>query len=112
MLSNTRNASSVRNSSATRMAGLISGTVIIQNRFQAFAPSIEAALSRSSGTRARPAISSSAMNGMVFQTSARMMIQIDGQNSVSGAAPSGVNQPRSGVQANRQENAATTVTMP
>ena len=111
MLSNTRNASSVRNSSATRMAGLISGTVIIQNRFHAFAPSIEAALSRSSGTSARPAISSSAMNGIVFQTSARMMIQIDGQNSVSGADPLGASQPRPSVQANRQENAATTVTI-
>src|ERR687897_2371578 len=105
MLSNTRNASRVRNSSATRIAGLISGTVIAQNRFQALAPSIDAAFSRSSGTRARPAISSSAMNGMVFQTSARMMIQIDGQNSVSGAEPAGASQPRSAVQAKRQENA-------
>src|SRR4051794_17018477 len=111
MLSNTRNASRVRNNRATRMAGLISGTVTIQNRFHTLAPSIEAALSRSSGTRARPAISSRAMNGTVFQTSARMMIQIDDQNEVSGADPSGVSQPRSAVQAKRQEKAATTVTI-
>src|SRR3954452_22375488 len=105
MLSNTRNASSVRNSSATRMAGLISGTVIAQKRFQAFAPSIEAAFSRSSGTSARPAISSKAMNGSVFQISASMMIHIEGQNAVSGADPLGVSQPRSSVQAYRQEKA-------
>src|SRR4051794_37700115 len=107
MLSKTRNASSVRNNSATRMAGLISGTVTIQKRFQAEAPSIEAALSRSSGTRARPAISSSAMNGTVFQTSARMMIAIEGPNEVNGAESFGASQPRSWVQAKRQENAAT-----
>src|SRR3954453_18579830 len=89
MLSNTRNASRVRNSSATRMAGLISGTVTSQKRFHALAPSIEAALSRSSGTSARPAIKSRAMNGTVFQTSARTMIQTDGQNLVSGADPAG-----------------------
>src|SRR5690349_1530887 len=110
MLSNTRNASRVRNSSATRMAGLINGTVTSQNRRHALAPSIEAALSRSSGTRARPAISSRAMNGTVFQTSARMMIQTDGQKLVSGAL-SPASQPSSWVQANRQENAATTVTI-
>src|SRR3954465_99386 len=107
MLSKTRNASRVGNSGATRIAGLINGTVIRQNRFHALAPSIEAALSRSSGTRASPAISSSAMNGTVFQTSARMMIQIDGQNEVSGADPLGASQPRSSVQAKRQEKAAT-----
>src|SRR4051794_5038954 len=111
MLSNTRKASRVRKSSATRMAGLISGTVTVQNRFQAVAPSIDAALSRSSGTSAKPAISSRAMNGTVFQTSASTMTQMDGQNSVSGAEPAGASQPRSALQAKRQENAATTVTM-
>ena len=111
MLSKIRNASSVRNSSATRMAGFISGTVTIQNRFHAVAPSIEAALSRSSGTRARPAINSRAMNGTVFQTSARMMMAIEVPNLVSGAEPAGASQPRSSVQAKRQEKAATTVTI-
>ena len=89
MLSKIRNASSVRNSSATRIAGLISGRVILVSRFQAPAPSTWAASSRSSGTSARPASSSSAMNGVVFQTSARMMIASDGICSVSGALPSG-----------------------
>src|SRR3954470_24681562 len=111
MLSKIRKASSVRNSNATRMAGLISGTVTSQNRFQGLAPSIDAAFSRSSGTTARPAMSSSAMKGTVFQTSARMMIQSDDQKWVSGAEPLGVRYPRSAVQANRQEKAATTVTM-
>ena len=39
MVSKIRNASSVRNSSATRIAGFISGTVIRQKRCQAVAPS-------------------------------------------------------------------------
>ena len=43
------------------------------NRCQAVAPSTLAAFCRSSGTRARPAISSRAMNGVVFHTSARMI---------------------------------------
>ena len=77
----------------------------------AVAPSIEAALRMSSGTRARPAIRSRDMNGIVFQTSARMMIQTDGQNWVSGADPLGASHPRLSVQAKRQENAATTVTI-
>ncbi len=50
------------------------------------------------------------MNGTVFQTSARMMIHSDGQNSVSGAL-SPASQPRFCVHANRHENAATTVTI-
>ena len=70
MLSKIRNASSVRNSSATRIAGLISGSVIFHSRRHAPAPSISAALSRSAGTSARPASSSSDMNGVVFHTSA------------------------------------------
>jgi len=51
------------------MAGLISGTVMRQKRCQALAPSTLAASCSSSGTSARPASSSSAMNGVVFQTS-------------------------------------------
>ena len=67
------------------MAGFISGSVIRKKRCHSEAPSIEAALSRSSGTRASPAISSSAMNGTVFQISARMMIEIELHLPVSGA---------------------------
>ena len=85
MLSKIRNASSARNSSATRIAGFISGTMIRANRCQAFAPSTFAAFSRSSGTSERPAISSSAMNGVVFQISARMMIAMAAPVLVSGA---------------------------
>ena len=56
------------------------------NRCQAVAPSTFAAFCRSSGTRARPAISSRAMNGVVFHTSARMMTAIAWAVWVSGAA--------------------------
>ena len=75
----------MRNSSATRIAGFITGSITLVNRCQPVAPSIEAALSRSSGTSARPAISSSAMNGVVFQISASMMIASELARSVSGA---------------------------
>ena len=72
MLSKIRNASSVRNSSATRIAGLISGMMTLEQPLPvAPAPSTWAALSRSWGTSANPASSSSAMNGVVFHTSAR-----------------------------------------
>ena len=43
IVSKTRNASRVRNSSATRIAGFISGSVILQKRCQALAPSTLAA---------------------------------------------------------------------
>ena len=59
----------MRNSSATRIAGFISGIVIFQKRCQAEAPSTRAASCSSSGTSVSPASSSSAMNGVVFQTS-------------------------------------------
>jgi hypothetical protein len=67
------------------MAGFMTGIVTRTNRCQFDAPSIEAALSRSSGTSARPAISSSAMNGVVFQISASMMIASELARSVNGA---------------------------
>jgi hypothetical protein len=86
MLSKIRNASSVRNSSATRIAGFISGRITRVNRCQAVAPSTLDALSRSSGTSDSPAISSSAMNAVVFQISARMMTPIAWVVEVSGAA--------------------------
>ena len=68
-----RKASSVRNSSATRIAGFISGSVMRKKRWTGPAPSTFAASCSSSGTSARPASSSSAMNGVVFQTSVRMI---------------------------------------
>src|SRR3954447_20731996 len=67
-----RNASSVRNSSATRMAGFMRGTVMRQKRCQALAPSTFAASCSSSGTSVSPASSSRAMKGVVFHTSVRM----------------------------------------
>ena len=85
MLSKIRNASSVRKSSATRIAGFISGSDHAENRCQAVAPSTLAASQESSGTSARPASSSSAMNGVVFQTSARMMTAIACHGGSSGA---------------------------
>ncbi len=56
-----------------------------RNRCQAVAPSTFAAFCRSSGTSASPAISSNAMNGVVFHTSARMMMAMAWVVSVSGA---------------------------
>ena len=87
-LSKMRNASSVRNSSATRIAGRMSGSVILVKRCQALAPSTFAASCISSGTSARPASSSSAMKGVVFQTSARMITSSEPAWLVSGAAVS------------------------
>ena len=83
------------------------------------APSTVAASCSSSGTSASPASSSSAMNGVVFQTSAR----IDHEEragtgasvervGVSGRAALGDEAAVAGSNANRQANAATTVTMP
>src|SRR5215469_3933511 len=114
MLSNIRNASSVLNNSATRIAGFISGTVIRQNRCQAVAPSTLAAFSRSSGTRDSPAMSSNAMNGVVFQISARMMIAMAVPVLVNGALllNSADRYPVLGVHAYCQLNAATIVTIP
>ncbi len=89
MLSKTRKASRVRKRSATRIAGFITGSITLVNRCHQVAPSIDAARSSSSGTSASPAISSSAMNGVVFQISATMMIASEPARSVSGA-PSGV----------------------
>ena len=78
MLSKMRKASSVRNSSATTTAGLMIGRMIPVSRRQAPAPSTCAAFSKSSGTSANPASSSSDMNGVVFQTSARTTMPSDG----------------------------------
>ncbi|SIM05710.1 Uncharacterised protein [Mycobacteroides abscessus subsp. abscessus] len=89
MLSKMRKASKVRNSKATRIAGFMIGTVTRISLLQPLAPSTWAAFSRSSGTNARPASNSSAMNGVVFHTSARITTASDGTCCVSGALPAG-----------------------
>ena len=97
------------------MAGFITGTITRQKRCQAVAPSTFAARRSSSGTSERPAKRSSAMNGVVFQTSARMMMAIACHWCVSGAAVedrSPARYPVPGVQAYCQLKAAATVTMP
>ena len=102
MLSKIRNASSVRNSRATRIAGFITGTITRQNRCQAVAPSTLAARSSSSGTSESPARSSRAMNGVVFQTSARMMTAIACHWCVSGALVDESSRPGSRCPASRR----------
>ena len=86
--SKTRNASSVRNSTATRIAGIISGTVMRKKRCQAFAPSTLAASWSSSGTSESPASRSNAMNGVVFHTSVRMITTNEPPRLPSGFASS------------------------
>ena len=117
MLSKIRNASSVRNSSATRIAGFISGIVMRKKRCTVLAPSTLAASCSSSGTSASPASSSSAMNGVVFQTSARMITSSDPAWVLSGCAVSEISgrpatNPLVGSKAYFQANAATTVMIP
>ena len=70
MLSKIRKASSVRNSSATMIAAFMFGMVTFHIRCHQVAPSTFAASWSTSGTCARPASSSSEMNGVVFQISA------------------------------------------
>ena len=77
-LSKMRNASSVRNSTATMIAAFMFGRVTLQSRCNHVAPSTWAASCMSSGTWARPASSSSEMNGVVFQISDRQITAIDG----------------------------------
>src|ERR1700722_15652863 len=110
-----RNASSVRNSTATISAGLINGSVILKNRCSAVAPSTLAALYRSSGTSASAPSSSSAMNGVVFQTSAPMITKNDPARVVSGGVESPNSEgtkPVAGSKASFHANAETTVTAP
>ena len=73
-LSKIRNASRVRNSSATMIAGFMFGRVTLYRRCQNVAPSTLAASSSALSTWASPASSSSDMNGVVFQISDRQMI--------------------------------------
>jgi hypothetical protein len=117
MLSKIRNASSVRNSSATRIAGFISGIVMRKKRCIGVAPSTLAASCSSSGTSASPASSSSAMNGVVFQISARMITISEPLRLFSGCASSEISgspatKPLVGSNAYFQANAATTVMIP
>ena len=65
----------------------------------------------------RPASSSSAMNGVVFQTSAMMITAKALKRSPNQSLSSAISgrlltKPVSGAKANCHENAATTVTMP
>ena len=110
-----RNASRVRNSKATRMAGFIRGRVILKKRCVAEAPSTRAARSKSSGTKVSPARSNRAMKGVVFQISVKMMTRNADQRSVSQAwsSPSrALTKPMVGSKANFHASAATTVMMP
>src|SRR3954470_3541641 len=79
MLSKIRNASSARNSTATMIAARMFGRITLNNRCHQVAPSTCAASSMSSETCDRPASSSSAMNGVVFQISETMIANIAGQ---------------------------------
>src|SRR5919106_2030759 len=117
IVSKTRKASSVRNSSATRIAGFINGSVMRKNRCTALAPSTLAASYRPSSIVVRPASSSRAMNGVVFQTSAMMITAKALKRSPNHALSSAIKgslltNPTSGRKANCHANAATTVTIP
>lgn len=74
-----RNASSARNSTATMIAARMFGRITLKRRCHQVAPSTWAASSMSSLTWARPASSSSDMNGVVFQISETMIANIAGQ---------------------------------
>ena len=115
--SKTRNASSVRNSSATRIAGFISGSVMRKKRWTALAPSTFAASYRPRSIVVSPASRSSAMNGVVFQTSAAMITANEvkrSPNQLKSSAITGrsLTKPSSGRNAKYHAKAATTVTMP
>src|SRR5829696_9062257 len=118
MLSKTRNASKVRNSRATMIAAFMLGIVTRQSRCHQVAPSTCAASCSTSGTWARPASSSSEMNGVVFQISARQItssdVHLSPNQSVSVPMPGSqenqlLTKPVVMLNANAQENAETTV---
>src|SRR4051794_1670032 len=77
-LSKMRNASRVRNRTATMIAAFMFGMVTLYSRWNQVAPSTCAASCMSSGTWARPASSSSEMNGVVFQISEKQITAMDG----------------------------------
>ena len=60
----------MRNSTATMIAAFMLGSVTRTSRCHRVAPSTSAASRSSRGTWAKPASSSKAMNGVVFQISA------------------------------------------
>src|SRR5689334_11912020 len=118
MLSKMRNASRVRNSSATMMAAFMFGMVTRHNRCHQVAPSTIAASCSTSGTWASPASRSSEMNGVVFQISARQMtaseVHLSPNQSVvplmKGSQENHLfTKPVVMLKANAQENAETTV---
>src|SRR5690348_6950066 len=76
MLSKIRNASRARKRTATMIAARMFGRITLNSRWLAVAPSTLAASSMSSETCDRPARSSSAMNGVVFQISLTMIANI------------------------------------
>src|SRR6478672_6181250 len=76
MLSKIRNASSARNSTATMIAAFMFGRITLNSRWVAVAPSTLAASIMSSEICDRPARSSRAMNGVVFQISLTMIANI------------------------------------
>src|SRR3954447_8886766 len=121
MLSKIRNASSARNSTATMIAARMFGMITLNNRWLAVAPSTFAASSMSSEIWERPASSSSAMNGVVFQISLTMIANIACQWSpyqlVWAEMPGNqlnqeLTQPLLMENVNCQANAETTVMMP
>src|SRR4051795_1978330 len=121
MLSKIRNASSARNSTATMIAARMLGMITLNSRWLAVAPSTLAASSMSSDIWDRPASSSSAMNGVVFQISLTMIANIACQWSpyqlVDDEMPGNQSnvpftQPLLIEKANCQAKAETTVMMP
>ena len=100
------------------IAAFMFGSVTRHSRCHHVAPSTLAASCSTSGTCARPASSSSEMNGVVFQISARQITNSDGpcvpNQSVSAATPGThenqeLTKPESTLNANCQANAETTV---
>src|SRR6478672_295645 len=121
MLSKMRNASRARNSTATMIAARMLGMMTFHSRCPQVAPSTLAASTMSSETCARPASSSSDMNGVVFQISEIMIANIAGQcepNQLVLSLTHGshenqlLTKPLLMLKANCQENAETTVMIP
>src|SRR5699024_9248895 len=71
--SNTRNASSVLNSKATKIDDFNNGKVILKNCCHLFDPSTLDASYNEFGIVCKPASNNKAMQGVVFQTSAKMI---------------------------------------
>src|SRR4051794_35827066 len=91
MLSNTRKASTVRDTTATMLAAFMLGIVTFHIRCHEVAPSTLAASCSTSRTCARPARSSREMNGVVVQISDRQItrseVHLAPNQSVVGLTP-------------------------